>query len=92
MDHPIRSRMEVESFKCPPELIARVDAVLVRFVQTRRQAPISRGEFIRLAISEKLDHLKRSSCPGRRRRKGVCGWVGNTEAAGNALWMRGGRR
>jgi hypothetical protein len=56
-----------------------------RFVYTRRQAPISRNEFIRLAIEEKLDHLRRSSRRGRRRSKGRLRGAGNTAKAGKGL-------
>jgi hypothetical protein len=75
----------VYSIKVPVALIEDVDRTLVRFVHTRRQAPISRNEFIRQAIEAKLDHLRRSSSPRRRRSSGggTLSGGGNTAPGGN---------
>jgi hypothetical protein len=83
------SRSRVFSIKVPVTLIAAVDRTLRRFLHTRREAPISRNEFIRRAIEERLDHLRRSSRPhrrrGRRPRKGALSGGGNTALGGNGF-------
>ena len=81
-------RCRVYSIKVPVVLIEHVDRTLLRFVHTRRQAPISRNEFIRQAIEEKLDHLRRSSRPHRhrgRRQTGTLRRGGNTARPANGL-------
>jgi hypothetical protein len=80
-----RPSCRVFSMKVPVSLIAEVDRTLVRFVHTRREAPMSRNEFIRRSIEEKLDHLRRSSQRRPRRERSGRGTLrggGNTTLVG----------
>src|SRR4051794_26244340 len=85
-DERERARSRVYSIKVPAALIDTVDATVKRFVWTRWQAPITRNEFIRRAIEEKLDKLRRSAQwrRGRGSRRGTLRYGGNTALAGNA--------